>query len=74
MSLQEIEAEVMKLNLRARAELAKKILSSLDELTEEENERLWAEEAYRRFQEMESGQVKGRPAENVLRDARARLK
>ena len=45
MSIDEIEAEALKLDPHARARLARKLLESLEGLSAEENERLWAEEA-----------------------------
>ena len=53
MSLKELEAEAMKLDPNARARLAGKLLESLENLSEEENTRLWAEEAQRRDAEMD---------------------
>jgi hypothetical protein len=38
--IDDIEAEVFTLDLRARARLAKKLLESLEALSDEENERL----------------------------------
>jgi Putative addiction module component len=73
MSLKEIAAEIMKLDLKDRAMLAKWIVESLDDLSEEEIEALWAEEAERRLDEMERGQVDEIPAKEVLRRARASL-
>lgn len=52
--------------------MAKKLLESLETLSDEENERLWAEEADRRDAAWDS--ESGRSAAAVLRDARARLK
>ena len=48
MNLEELEAEVLQLNPQARAQLAAKLLQSLDVLSEGEHERLWADEALRR--------------------------
>ncbi len=48
MSIEEIEAEALKLDPKARARLAEKLLESLETLSDRENERLWAEEADRR--------------------------
>lgn len=45
MSLKELEAEALKLDPKARARLAGKLLESLEDLSEEENLRLWVEEA-----------------------------
>jgi len=49
------------------------LLLSLDDLSEAEIERLWLEEAIRRDEEIEAGKVELREAEEVFRDARARL-
>ena len=74
MSIDEIEAEALKLDPQARARLAKKLLESLETLSDEENERLWAEEADRRDGDWDSAPDHARPAADVLRDARAKLK
>jgi hypothetical protein len=73
MRIEELESEALKLDASGRARLAGKLLRSLEALSEAENEKLWAEEALRRHQEMEKGVAIGRPAEDVFRDARARL-
>ncbi|MDA2924812.1 addiction module protein [Acidobacteria bacterium AH-259-L09] len=73
MSIEELEAEALKLDPRARARLAGKLLASLEDLSEEENAELWAEEAQRRDAEGDSSSDSGRPADDVLRDARSRL-
>ncbi|HKA53594.1 MAG TPA: addiction module protein [Candidatus Binatia bacterium] len=73
MDLKQLESEALKLNPNARARLAEKLLQSLEALSDAENEKLWAEEAQRRHQELETGTVVGRSAEEVLREARARL-
>jgi hypothetical protein len=74
MSIDEIEAEALKLDPQARARLARKLLESLEGLSEEENERLWAEEADRRDADWDSTPGTARPAADVLRDARAKLR
>jgi hypothetical protein len=74
MSLEELESEALKLSPSSRAKLAEKLLRSLEDLSDEENERLWAEEALRRHEEVESGAVKARPGRKVFRDARSRLR
>lgn len=73
MSLKELEAEIKKLDLKDRATLAKWLVESLDELSREEIEALWVEEAERRLDEMEQGQVAEIPAEEALRRARAAI-
>ncbi len=73
MSFDELKSEALKLDSEDRARLAKDLLLSLDELSEAEVETLWLEEAIRRNEEAEAGQVSLRSAEDVFRDARARL-
>jgi len=73
MSIKEIEAEIEKLDLKDRAELAKWIVESLDDLSEAEVEALWAEEAERRLDELEQGPVTEFPATEVLLRARAAI-
>ena len=73
MSLNEIEAEIKKLDLKDSATLAKWVVESLDDLSEAEVEVLWAEEAERRLDEMEQGLVPEIPAEEALRRARAAI-
>ena len=73
MSLKEIKAAIRKLDLKDRAALAKWIVESLEDLSEAEVEALWAEEAERRLDEIERGQVNEMPAKEVLRRARAAI-
>jgi hypothetical protein len=72
-NLQQLEAEALKLDVPDRAKLAETLLQSLDALTDDQLERLWAEEAQRRDDEIDAGEVDMRAAEDVFRDARARL-
>jgi len=74
MSIDEIESAVLSLNAADRARLASRLLESLDQLSAEENERLWAEEALRRDEEMDRDPAAGRPYAAVLNDAFAKLK
>ena len=74
MSINDIEAEALRLDPQGRARLARKLLESLESLSAEENERLWAEEAERRDSVWDSTPGSGRPAADVLRDARAKLR
>lgn len=73
MTNEQVECEALKLKPQARAELAEKLLKSLEELSDEEVRRLWAEEAVRRDAELDAGTASMRDAEDVFRDARARL-
>ena len=73
MSIDELEAEVLKLGPQARARLAERLLASLESLSDEENAQLWGEEAERRDASWDARGDAGRPAADVFRDARARL-
>jgi putative addiction module component (TIGR02574 family) len=72
--LKEIAAEVLELPLTARAELASQLLESLDDLSEEEAEQLWAAEAERRFAEYQAGKIDSVPADEVFARLRSRRK
>jgi len=72
--LKECETIALKLASAERAVLAQHLITSLDTLDEAENECLWLEEAERRYQAYKQGRVLARPAEDVIRDARARIK
>jgi putative addiction module component (TIGR02574 family) len=73
MSLEELESELLKLDTRERARLAERLLNSLENLAPAEIERLWADEALRRLEEIGQGKAKTRSAEDVLRDVNSRL-
>jgi len=53
--------------------LAESLLENLDALWEDDHQRLWTEEAARRDAELDADLSRGRPAESVFREARARL-
>ena len=72
MTTEQVENEALKLKPEARAELAQKLLRSLDDLSEEEIEQLWVKEAVRRDAEINSGSAPMRDADDVFRDARSR--
>ena len=74
MSIKELEAEALKLDPKSRARLAGRLLDSLEELSEDENAQLWAEEAHRRDAQMDAHQDSGRPADDVFRQAWSRIK
>ena len=74
MSIDEIEAAILKLGPRDRARLAEKLLESLEQLSPEEDEMLWAQEAMRRNEEWDLCLATPRPSADVLRDAYANLK
>ncbi len=64
-NLADVIKNALNLDVRDRAALAERILASLEELSEEEAERLWAEEAQRRLEEYRAGRARAVPAEQV---------
>ena len=72
--LKDIAAEALDLPITARAELATRLLDSLDDLSEEENDQLWAREAERRYSEYKAGNIKSVPADEVFARLRSRKK
>ncbi len=72
MSIEQLEAEAMKLSPDERERLGEKLLASVDTPLEFEDE--WAEESDRRIDEMLDGTVTPVPGDEVLRAALRRLK
>jgi len=73
MSIKEIEIAVLKLHPKERARLAEKLLESLENLSEEESEVIWAQEAVRRDAAWDKSDSE-RTASKVLRGARAKFR
>jgi hypothetical protein len=73
MSIKEIEAALLKLVPKDRARLAGKLLESLEDLSDEENEMIWAQEAERRDAAW-SASDRSKSAQRVLSRARTRLR
>jgi putative addiction module component (TIGR02574 family) len=70
---QAVLEEALKLTAHERAEVAEQLLASLDEGPDAEVERAWQEEVQRRLQQIDRGEVKPIPWEEVqkrLRHAR----
>lgn len=72
MTIDQLRSEAFKLPHHERARLAKELIESLDE--DVELERAWYEEAERRLRELESGDARTIPADQVFAEARARVK
>ncbi|THJ25366.1 MAG: addiction module antitoxin RelB [Nitrospira sp. CG24E] len=64
-NLAEVLGDALSLEVRDRAALAEKLLASLEELTEEEANRLWTEEAQRRLEEYRAGRAQAVQADEV---------
>ena len=74
MNIVAIEKEVLALPLEERARLAEKLLESLENLSEQESEQLWLDEAVRRAKEIDEGKVKLVTSEELERRVQALLK
>ena len=72
--IEEFEKQAQHLSLEEKAALIGRLISGLDELDEKECERLWLEEARRRYREYKAGRISSRSSEEVFQDARAKLK
>ena len=69
-----IEKEALHLPVGDRAKLARRLLESLDEISEADSEAIWFTEAERRAREIDEGKVELVPAEELERRVQARLK
>jgi len=71
-TIEDIESELLQLDRHVRAALAKSLLESLEELTEEECEELWIEEAEARYADFQAGKTSAIDGDEVFARARAR--
>ncbi|MCB9481608.1 MAG: addiction module protein [Desulfobacteraceae bacterium] len=74
MELNVIKKEALKLPAKLRADLARQLLNSLDNLTDSEIDDLWVEEALKRNEEIEKGEVKLNSHESIMEEVRTMLK
>ena len=74
MTVDELMREALRLKATDRASMAHELLNSLETRSEAELEQLWVEEALRRSAEIDAGIVEAIPADEVIAQARARLK
>lgn len=72
--VKEIEKEALRLDPQERAILAEHLINSLDVDDDPDAERLWIEEAERRYKEYKEGRIATKSAEMVFREARAKYK
>lgn len=76
-TLEELEAQALKLSIKERSELVHRLLISIDgepEGTPEEIAKAWDEEIARRVADMDAGRTKWNSAEEVMTELRARIK
>jgi len=69
----EIENSALELDEKHRAELAKRLINSLDEHVDEDIEQAWIDEVHRRKEEIKSGKVTPIPGKEVHNEARKLL-
>ena len=73
-SIHDLESELLELEPTTRAALAKTLLASLDDLSDQEYERLWAEEAEARYADFLAGRIKAVDGDEVFARAHARVR
>ena len=66
MDIHELEQESLKLDLNQRAQLAEKLLLSLDASADSADMQLWITESHRRLQELRDGIAEEIPVEQVV--------
>lgn len=72
-NVHEIEEKALKLSLHERAMLAEHLIQSLEDEDDTDLERLWIEEAERRYKEYKEGKVKAKSAVLVFKDAYSKI-
>jgi len=64
-NLSDVIKGAMSLDIRDRAVLAEKLLASLEEVSEDEADHLWAEESQRRLDQYRAGRAQAVSADDV---------
>ena len=70
----DIEKQARSLPLKEKAALARVLIEDLDPSVDEDVERLWIEEAQRRYDAYLKGELQSLPGDDVMKRARERLK
>ena len=73
LTIDQLTTEAMHLPVSSRAELAERLVESLDFSEEDEIKQAWTAEAIRRRDEVRSGEVKTIPGDVVLAEIREML-
>jgi len=71
--LEKCEQQAKHLPLEERAVLISRLIEGLDELDEQNLQRLWLQEASRRFKEYKDGNIYSQESSEVFHNARAKL-
>jgi Putative addiction module component len=72
--LRELEEELAQLTTEEKAAVARSLIDALDEKWDEDVERLWMEEAERRYAAYRRGEVKTSLASDVFSRVRERIR
>lgn len=70
----ELEKQARALSAREKAALARVLIENLDPSVDPDAEKLWIDEAQRRYDVFVAGKLPALPGEEVMRRARRRLK
>jgi hypothetical protein len=73
-TVDQLAQDALTLSDQERAELAHKLLISLNGVPDEGAEEAWDQESAKRVQKIRDGTAKGRPADQVFRDIKSRSK
>jgi putative addiction module component (TIGR02574 family) len=73
-TVDQLAQNALTLSDQERAELAHKLLISLDGVPDEGAEEAWDQEIAKRVQKIRDGTANGRPADQVFRDIKSRSK
>jgi putative addiction module component (TIGR02574 family) len=74
MNLAQLEFEIFSLPIQDRALLAKRLLLSLEEISESEFDSLWGDVSAHRAVEFDAGRVQAIPGEEVAKKVRALIR
>lgn len=73
MAFEELEKYARALSLEEKAALARILIEELDTSVDPDVERLWLEEAQRRYDAFVKGKIEARPGDQVMQRARNRV-
>jgi putative addiction module component (TIGR02574 family) len=70
----DIQQDIRALSEKERVELLRQLIAGLDAPADSGSEAAWLKESERRLDEIEGGTARTFPADDVVKEARARLK
>ena len=70
LTVEQLAQQAMELPPAARADLAERLMESIDFSSDKELQQLWSAEANRRLEELRSGRVQPIPGEDVIAEVR----